>query len=150
MGNTQVEHRTERAADEGMDVASPRRTGLRSRRAKGVGALAALVLAATAFVGFADPADAAEASPDGADAPTMAEAPSAPAVASDVDSCVWESLDDSGGTDELTVYNDCEDAVRVKVILAFHTDLPCRTIFDGESRDYEWDWPGRYDGLEYC
>ena len=50
----------------------------------------------------------------------------------------------------VTVWNNCDHAVRVKVILAFHTDFPCYTIEARQARSYRWAWPGRFDRLEDC
>ena len=65
-------------------------------------------------------------------------------------SCVTTSLNDSGATDYLTVWNDCSYAVRVKVVLAYHTDFPCYTIGAHSARSYWWRYPGRFDGLVSC
>jgi hypothetical protein len=63
---------------------------------------------------------------------------------------VTTSLNDSGATDYLTVWNDCSYAVRVKVVLAYHTDFPCYTIGAHSARSYWWRYPGRFDGLVSC
>ncbi|MDA0565884.1 hypothetical protein LG943_16415 [Streptomonospora sp. S1-112] len=100
-------------------------------------AIAASALVAASILAGAAPA-AAETTPQ-----------SAPRAAS-VPGCVVTSLDDSGTTDYLTVYNDCGYDVRVKVVLAHATDLSCQTIFSGTHRNYQWVWPGRFDRLDAC
>lgn len=64
--------------------------------------------------------------------------------------CVTTSLDDRGWTDRLTVYNGCSRAVRIKVVLAHGTDFPCYTLGPGQSRNYSWGYPRRFDRLETC
>ena len=76
--------------------------------------------------------------------------PMAGPASAQVPSCVDTWLDDSGWTDYLNVYNGCDTAQRIKVVLANHTDEPCTTIYPGDSKDFEWGYPGRFDRLEYC
>jgi hypothetical protein len=64
--------------------------------------------------------------------------------------CIDAALDDDGFTDYLTLINFCNRNYRVKVVLAFHTDMSCRTILDGEEEHYQWNWPGRFDRVELC
>ena len=103
--------------------------------------LMATIVAALVVLALALPASARPAGPDSA---TTA------AVAASVPSCVTTSLNDSGYTDYLTVWNDCNYAVRVKVVLAFRTDFPCYTIAARSARSYSWKYPGRFDGLVSC
>ena len=67
-----------------------------------------------------------------------------------VPTCVETSLNDSGYTDYLTVWNRCSTDQRIKVVLAFATDKACLTVYAYGSRDYSWDYPGRFDGLVSC
>jgi len=78
--------------------------------------LTATIVAALVVLALALPASARPAGPD--------SAATAAAAAASVPRCVVTSLDDSGYTDYLTVFNGCSYAVRVKVVLAFHTDKP--------------------------
>ena len=57
----------------------------------------------------------------------------APATASaaTVPSCVATTLNDEGYTDYLTVTNWCSYDVRVKVVLANHSDLACEYYLVG-------------------
>jgi hypothetical protein len=48
------------------------------------------------------------------------------------------------------VINNCDDAVRVKVVLVFHVDKPCYMISTYDYHDYSWKYPGRFDGLVSC
>ncbi|OKI21037.1 hypothetical protein A6A08_21945 [Nocardiopsis sp. TSRI0078] len=79
-----------------------------------------------------------------------AAAATAPQAAAAVPNCVDTDLDASGVEDTLTVTNNCSYSVRVKVVLAYETDLPCVTIRSGGSHYYGWYWPGRFDGLVSC
>lgn len=81
---------------------------------------------------------------------TPAAAATAPQAAAAVPNCVETDLDDSGWTDKLAVINDCSYSVRVKVVLAYETDLPCATIPSGYTQNYSWGYPGRFDGLVDC
>lgn len=104
--------------------------------------LLATIVAALVVFALALPASAR---PTGSDsAATAAAAKARPP------SCVTTSLNDSGATDYLTVWNDCSYAVRVKVVLAYHTDFPCYTIGAHSARSYWWRYPGRFDGLVSC
>ncbi|WP_249998958.1 hypothetical protein [Actinoplanes sp. M2I2] len=67
-----------------------------------------------------------------------------------VPSCVTTSLNDSGTRDYLTVRNGCGSSQRVKVVLANATDFSCYTIASGGARNYSWNYPGRFDGLQSC
>ncbi|PDP87005.1 hypothetical protein CQJ94_14435 [Glycomyces fuscus] len=67
-----------------------------------------------------------------------------------VPNCVTTALDDSGWTDELTIYNNCSHSVRVKVLLAFRVDSHCITIGSDSSYSAPWGYPGRFDGLVSC
>ncbi|MFE6451304.1 hypothetical protein [Nocardiopsis dassonvillei] len=80
-------------------------------------------------------------------APATAE--TAPEVAA-VPSCVRTTLNDKGWTDYLTVHNNCNSSVRVKVVIANRSDFACRTISAGGSHNYWWNYPGRFDGLVDC
>jgi hypothetical protein len=104
--------------------------------------LMATIVAALVVLALALPASARPAGSDSA--ATVA------AVAASVPNCVVTDLDDSGYTDYLTVFNGCNYAVRVKVVLAFHTDKPCATIGAHSIRSYSWKYPGRFDGLVSC
>ena len=73
-----------------------------------------------------------------------------PQTAAAVPSCVTTSLDDDGWTDYLTVYNNCNHNVRVKVVLANASDFACRTIPAGGAHNYWWNYPGRFDRLADC
>jgi hypothetical protein len=65
--------------------------------------------------------------------------------------CRWSySLDDDGNTDYLTVCNVCASSRNGKVVLANHSDFPCRTFPANGCRDYWWKWPGRFDGVKGC
>jgi len=101
----------------------------------------ATIATALLVLGLALPASARSVSSDQA---------SATAVAAAVPNCVTTSLNDSGYIDYLTVWRNCDHAVRVKVILAYHQDFPCYTIAAHEARTYKWAWPGRFDRLEDC
>ena len=103
--------------------------------------LMATVVAALVVLALAVPASARPAGPDSA---------ATAAVAAAVPNCVVTDLNDSGYTDYLTVFNGCNYAVRVKVVLAFHTDKPCATIGADAIRSYSWKYPGRFDGLVSC
>ncbi|GAB2485875.1 hypothetical protein [Nocardiopsis aegyptia] len=81
---------------------------------------------------------------------TPAAAETAPQAAAAVPNCVETDLDASGWTDELEVINDCSYSVRVKVVLAYETDLACQTIPSGYTAHYSWGYPGRFDGLVDC
>ncbi|WP_433696824.1 hypothetical protein [Nocardiopsis sp. CA-288880] len=81
---------------------------------------------------------------------TPAAAETAPQAAVAVPDCVETDLDDDGITDELTVTNTCSSSVRVKVVLAYMTDIPCTTIRSGRSVSWSWGYPGRFDGLVDC
>jgi hypothetical protein len=81
-------------------------------------------------------------------APAAAE--TAPPAAAAVPGCVTTALNDTGGRDELTVYNNCSYSVRVKVVLANGSDAACRTIAARSSHNYWWNWPRRFDGLVSC
>jgi hypothetical protein len=81
---------------------------------------------------------------------TPAAAATAPQAAAAAPNCVTTDLDDSGWTDELTVYNNCSHSVRVKVLLAFRVDPPCITIGSDSSYNASWGYPGRFDGLVDC
>ncbi|MGW8529118.1 hypothetical protein [Nocardiopsis sp. NPDC055824] len=81
---------------------------------------------------------------------TPAAAEAAPQTAAAVPDCVETDLDDSGWRDTLAVTNDCSSSVRVKVVLAYATDLPCTTIPSGYTQNYSWGYPGRFDGLVDC
>jgi hypothetical protein len=104
--------------------------------------LMATIVAALVVLALAFPASARPAGSDSA--ATVAAAKTRPP------SCVTTSLNDSGYTDYLTVWNDCGYAVRVKVVLANHTDKPCYTIAAHSARSYSWKYPGRFDGLVNC
>jgi hypothetical protein len=101
----------------------------------------ATVVASLVVLALAVPASARPADPDSA---TTA------AVAASVPSCVQTDLDDSGYVDYLRVINGCNHSLRIKVVLAFHVDKPCRTIPAYDYYDYDWKYPGRFDGLVSC
>jgi hypothetical protein len=103
--------------------------------------LMATVVAALVVLALAIPASARPAGPDSADTA---------AVASTVPVCVTTALEDSGYRDYLTVFNGCNYAVRVKVVLAYKQDFPCYTIGADSVRHYTWTYPGRFDGLVGC
>ena len=103
--------------------------------------LMATVVTALVVLALAVPASAR---PAGSDSAATA------AAAATVPRCVTTSLDDSGYTDYLTVFNGCSYAVRVKVVLAYHQDFPCYTIGADSVRHYSWKYPGRFDGLVSC
>jgi hypothetical protein len=65
-------------------------------------------------------------------------------------SCATTALDDSGWTDHLTVRNGCSHDVRLKVVLAHGTDLPCYTYGPGQSRSFSRGYPKRVDRLVTC
>ena len=101
------------------------RASSRGRRGLLTAAASAAVLAGGLVAATADPAEA-------------------------VPSCVRTALNDSGFVDYLTVTNSCSRSLRIKVVLANHTDLACRTIPAHTARAYSWSWPGRFDGLRDC
>ena len=102
----------------------------------------ATIVAALVVFALALPASARPAGSD--------SAATAAAAAASVPNCVDTYLDDSGYTDFLEVINNCDRNVRVKVVLANHTDKPCRTIVAYDYYDYTWKYPGRFDGLVSC
>jgi hypothetical protein len=81
-----------------------------------------------------------------------AAAPNAHAAAATANApgCVATLLNADGWTDHLKVTNNCNTTQRVKVVLAKHDDLPCRTFPPGHYWHYDWQYPGRFDRLEYC
>jgi hypothetical protein len=86
--------------------------------------------------------------------PSVAAEPRLPRITAERHSpspgCVHTSLRDAGWTDYLRVTNTCPTYQRVKVLLAFRTDFPCITYAPRDAYDYEWDYPGRFDGLAAC
>ena len=103
--------------------------------------LMATVVAALVALALAVPASARPAAPDSA----------APAVkATPAPDCVDTYLDDSGYIDFLEVINNCGRNLRIKVVLANHSDKPCRSIVAYDYYDYTWKYPGRFDGLVLC
>ncbi|WAE71035.1 hypothetical protein OUQ99_17520 [Streptomonospora nanhaiensis] len=101
---------------------------------KTTSAIAASALAAAGLLAWSTPAAAA----------------TAPQAAAAVPNCVTTSLNDSGATDYLTVYNDCDDNLRIKVLLAYGPDFSCTTIAANGQMSYQWPWPSRFDGLQEC
>ncbi len=65
-------------------------------------------------------------------------------------SCVKISLNDEGAVDYLTVTNNCDRELRLKVKLAYETDIACTTYYPGQYRSYSWTYPGRFDGVVTC
>lgn len=65
-------------------------------------------------------------------------------------SCVTAGLDDRGWTDKLYVFNGCLATKRVKVVLAYGTDLPCYTYSAKTGKHWAWDYPKRFDKLVLC
>jgi P pilus assembly chaperone PapD len=103
-----------------------------------------MALTATAFVLAAGALVPALTTPAHATAKPPAEA------AAEAPSCVRPDLDESGWTDYLTVTNTCGYYVRVKVVLANASDLACNGYDSGQSRSWQWGFPGRFDGLQTC
>lgn len=73
-----------------------------------------------------------------------------PRSAAAVPNCVTTRLDDRGFYDYLSVTNGCSTTQRVKVVLAFMTDIPCQTLRPGQTMAYRWGYPGRFDRLQSC
>jgi hypothetical protein len=73
-----------------------------------------------------------------------------PASAKAAPTCLDFSLDDSGASDSLWVYNACGRTVHYNVVLAFATDFPCTSIRANHQQHYSWFYPGRFDGLKSC
>ncbi|MGH3874300.1 MAG: hypothetical protein ACRDSR_22840 [Pseudonocardiaceae bacterium] len=83
--------------------------------------------------------------------PAAAEPGTQPAsVAASVPNCVKTKLSDDGYTDHLKVTNGCDSGQRIKVVVAHGPDFACEFYNPGGSRDYQWGYPGRFDGLQSC
>ena len=72
------------------------------------------------------------------------------AQAATASSCVKISLNDEGALDYLTVTNNCNRELRLKVKLAFQTDFSCKNYKPGEAYRHRWSYPGRFDGVVTC
>ncbi|MER6948223.1 hypothetical protein ABT294_29770 [Nonomuraea sp. NPDC000554] len=69
---------------------------------------------------------------------------------SPIPGCVHWHLSSSGFTDHLSVTNGCGEAHWFKVILAHRRDPKCTYYGAGETINWSWKWPGKFDGLHNC
>lgn len=72
------------------------------------------------------------------------------AAAADVPNCVQTFLHDEGWRDDLMVVNRCKTLQRVKVVVANEQDKACQSFEPGDSYEYSWGYPGRFDKLVPC
>lgn len=91
-----------------------------------------------------------EAEADEAILASLAEEESAPGLQALAPPCVIADLTDSGWTDSLYMFNNCPGTMRVKVVLAYGTDLPCYTYYQYSSKTWKWGYPKRFDALVLC
>ncbi|MGH3623456.1 MAG: hypothetical protein ACRDQ5_16940 [Sciscionella sp.] len=96
-------------------------------------------MAGAVALGMAAPAQAAESS-----AATPAT------VQSSAPNCVDAYTSHGTVTETLHISNNCDYTVRVKGVLALHTDTPCRTYSPGAGYKYTYARSASFSGLENC
>lgn len=71
-------------------------------------------------------------------------------IAEEAPSCIDRDLWDPDWTDHLQLTNYCNVSIGVRVILEYADSSGCTTLSPGESEDYEWSYPGRYERVDLC